>query len=314
VHEQQNGFLPTGGWGYWTGEPARGFDRRQPGSWLYNITPYMELSSLHDLGINDPAADVGAWRPGIAQCMATSVETFICPTRRRPLLYPLSQASGSSYPGIDSNCILKLAKSVGRSDYAASLGDGQYDAATTGMECGPQLKIGDTWINSGVYTKKYKDCAGSGVSGAVYRFSMVRLRDITDGASNTYFAGEKQLTPLHHTDGQSTTDDQSWNSSFCFDTTRWTGTLSGGTKSGGATAWVQYGAVGAADQRVAPAVDGDPKVDPNDGHRFGSAHANGFNMVFCDGSVHVIGYTIDPDTHHRLGNIADGQSVDAKAF
>ena len=44
---------------------------------------------------------------------------------------------------------------------------------------------------------------------------------------------------------------------------------------------------------------------------FGSAHAGGFNMVFCDGSVHNISYDVDSLTHTYLANRLDGQTVSA---
>ncbi len=55
LHESANQCLPTGGWGlYWAGDPDRGFGRRQPGGWIYNVLPYIEQGALHDLAQEPP--------------------------------------------------------------------------------------------------------------------------------------------------------------------------------------------------------------------------------------------------------------------
>jgi prepilin-type processing-associated H-X9-DG protein len=44
-------------------------------------------------------------------------------------------------------------------------------------------------------------------------------------------------------------------------------------------------------------------------YAFGSAHLNGFNMCFCDGSIHMIPYTIDRTVHNNLCNRNDGAII-----
>jgi prepilin-type processing-associated H-X9-DG protein len=52
----------------------------------------------------------------------------------------------------------------------------------------------------------------------------------------------------------------------------------------------------------------DNKYDTNGGNRWGSAHNNSFNMVFCDGAVHSIPYNIDLKVHQSLASRNDGKT------
>ena len=139
AHEQAQRSLPTGGYGApWVGEPTRGFGNHQPGGWLYNILPYLELQTLHDLGINEGTLVVGestgyaVFRAGFAQRVSTPVGIFICPTRRRVAAFPFPFNNGYAsdqtfFINVVTNASCRLT-AVGRTDYAASGGDTSYDA------------------------------------------------------------------------------------------------------------------------------------------------------------------------------------------
>ena len=54
-HENATRRFPTNGWGpHWTGDADMGNDWLQPGGWIYNILPYIEQQSLHDMGAGLP--------------------------------------------------------------------------------------------------------------------------------------------------------------------------------------------------------------------------------------------------------------------
>jgi prepilin-type processing-associated H-X9-DG protein len=190
-----------------------------------------------------------------------------------------------------------VAVTAGGSVSCSSLSVGTVDLTNPGPG---DITYGDSLTD----WSSYFGCEGTLITGATYRRSMVRLRDVRDGASQTYLVGEKCLNPRHYLDGKSIDDNQGWDSSFCYDVIRWTGIPSSTNPK-----------LGVASATVSPMQD---TVGPDSTFPwkslFGSAHSNSFNMALCDGSVHAISYTIDPETHHRLGNIADGQPVDAKAF
>ena len=111
---------------------------------------------------------------------------------------------------------------------------------------------------------------------------------VSDGTSCTYMVGEKYLSPDSYATGLDPADNECIYSGTDNDILRTTYTRTS--------------------QRT-PMLDTPGYPDPS---RFGSAHANGCQMAFCDGSVQMISYTIDAETHRRLGDRQDGLPIDGK--
>ena len=131
------------------------------------------------------------------------------------------------------------------------------------------------------------------VTGIVFQRSQITPADITDGASCTIFAGEKSVPVNRYTTGQDAGDNESMYAGFDDDSCR--------------NASSTYPPV--QDYYVPEEI-----IESPNHTGFGSAHAEGCNFVFCDGSVHTIAYTIDPKTYNCLGNRKDGTPVDASHY
>ena len=279
-HVDVHRHLPTGGWSWgWAGEPDRGFNRRQPGGWHYNILPYVEQEDLRQLGGGLSGA---AKTDALKEATETPVSVFHCPSRRRAIPYPYVHPSPYFNTGQLSV--------IGRSDYAACSGD--MDGEMSGnLKIPPSLQAGDSW--SEVQWESYPGTRDD-ATGVIFRRSEVRLAAIRDGLTNTYLIGERLANPRHYGDGQPCADDQGWNLGYDYDVNRWT-----------------FFDPTAPDSN--PSRRHQPKRDSAEDTgcltAFGSAHSGGFQMALCDGSVHTISYTIDRETHRRLGNRQDGMPV-----
>lgn len=181
AHHSSQGRFPTGGWGYvWTGDPDRGSGRHQPGGWAFQILPYLEQTSLQDLGRGEVPR---AKRELAAQVATTPVASLNCPTRRPLALYP--------YGGSHEVRNAEPADQVFKTDYAANAGD----LVVGGL--GPETT---DEVDSGIYDWGN----ASDATGVFYPRSEVRIPKITDGTTHTYLVGEKRCL----LDGYDWGDDQ----------------------------------------------------------------------------------------------------------
>ncbi len=325
-HEAALGFLPTGGWSsHWAGDPDRGFDRKQPGGWLFNILPYMEMQALHDTGHSgdgmygdfDQSKAAGIW-----QACTTPVVNYYCPTRHPAVAIVRYADSASFYynffnAGYAPTFGDLFPSIVGMNDYAGNTGctalpNAPYAGGAWAINpMGPaSIATFDStyWSNPG-WAMPYQGCATQ-CTGVICSYGVFRLRDIKDGTSCTYLAGEKYVCPDAYFNGDDSGTDECWDEGCDDDVNRITswqasygpsmGTGADGTGTG--PYWPpmqdQPGRVRRGDLRLS----------------FGSAHPNSFNMVFCDGSVQAILYTINPVIHDYLGSRNDGHIVNKNSL
>ena len=201
-HEQQQGYLPTAGWNYWwIGDPDRGFNRKQPGGWAFNILPFIEHQPLHDIGSGMTLANKKIALQALAQ---TPLSTLQCPTRRQPILYPSQYAQ--------CNVTTPANGLASRTDYAGSGGTTMPNYYAWSYQGGDP-----TYVDSSTFA--WPDY--SAYTGVFFPTSTVRMADIKDGASNTYLLGEKYMDPLHYMDGQDGADNNPAFVGYDWDTERY---------------------------------------------------------------------------------------------
>jgi prepilin-type N-terminal cleavage/methylation domain-containing protein len=209
-HEDHHKHLPTGGWGWhWHGDPDRGFNKSQPGGWVYNILPFIEQGALRERGGGGDQNVIEPFQESEgALVAATPLQTFMCPTRRKQSV---------AYPYVHGACCagkwfenISRPPAAGRSDYAVNTGDNTpADVGGPGL---PMPAVGA----EGESGQKHQN-------GICYERSQLATHDILDGLSNTYMVAERYMNPNNYETGANSDDDQTMYIGQDRDTFRWTG-------------------------------------------------------------------------------------------
>jgi len=209
---------------------------------------------------------------GAKLCVESPISLINCPSRRQATAFPFGWSGFSrGYKAINAT----IAHRAGRSDYAGNGGD-------TGLA----HSSGPSNLRQGLQPERLKPADFSGVT---YLRSEVTLAQVTDGTSNTYFAGEKYLDANHYTTGGDPADNETW----C------TGWNNDNYRVAAKSLTVYYPPL--------PDIAGITSATS-----FGSAHPSTFHVAFCDGSARGLTFDIGEDVHRRLANRQDGLTVDAE--
>ncbi|MBN1853412.1 MAG: DUF1559 domain-containing protein [Pirellulales bacterium] len=281
-HHSTTGHFPTGGWGWdWVGDADRGFGQDQPGGWIYNILPYIEEGTKHDLA-GDGARDTVSNQQleGARMIIREPITIITCPSRRPIGIFERSDEDGTflamnakDNPSMEDN-------KAGRGDYAANCGDQRKNEFTSGpssLEAAENFnwcttnKVGEVRVGCGLPP------ASPELTGVCFERSEVGIRHITDGTSKTYMVGEKYLNPEYYENGLSEGDNETWCTGFNNDNYRCA--------------------------FYSPVQD---RIGLEDTMSFGSAHGGIWFVAFCDGHIEGLDFDIDIAIHRAFANRHDG--------
>jgi prepilin-type N-terminal cleavage/methylation domain-containing protein len=186
LHVDAHGYFPYIGWGYsWVGDPDTGFGTDQPGGWHFNVLPFIEENSIHDLakGTTYPAK-----KQFLTDMLSHSLAVFQCPSRRGTGLRPVDQKSplyNATRPQVSA-----------KTDYGINAGTIGFS-----MDSGPgNFKIAPSYV-----WQAKKLGAENGI--ACYDL-LIKPAMVTDGLSKTLFVGDKQMDPDQYESGEPDVDDQ----------------------------------------------------------------------------------------------------------
>ena len=265
--------FPTGGTEPWHDEGGDDSVKWAKGyGWMVQILPYVENKSLQDISKGYGAGD----RERDQVVRGTPVPLYFCPSKRGIVVRVIPASAEDCSQG----CALN--------DYA-----GATPANLLGTRENHEPWFWQGVKHGDVLRGKLRQIRYGGQSypvdfqGVITRTVMsepCKVKDITDGTSNTMAIGEKRVYTNRYEAGD-WHDDIGWTDGWDPDIMRYTGYPPG------------------------PDIE-QPRREPRGfGYHFGASHPAVFNAVFADGHVTQIEYNIELPTFNALGNREDGLTI-----
>ncbi|MFY9253300.1 MAG: DUF1559 domain-containing protein [Fuerstiella sp.] len=260
-YEDTYGLFPAGG--YWNNRAQPGNVAHQQGGLLTHLLPFIEQANLFNQipfenapnrNVND-AVDAN----GKLLRQSFSVPAFLCP----------SDTAGSNYNNRSTV-----------QNYAGSKG-----ASNAGEPAGGNPNGSPPCPNKYLSFRR-GGTSGSGVSGVFHRNGRsTKIRDVTDGLSNTIFMGEVRPECSNHIR-------QGWlqanNGQGMFGTLAPMNLDTCNSSASSGCNWIN---------------------NWTEEFGFKSRHTGGAQFLFGDGSVHFLSENIDHGTYNNLGAKSDGNTV-----
>jgi prepilin-type N-terminal cleavage/methylation domain-containing protein len=248
--------------------------------WIVAIFPFMGEATLYNTaakaagygGIGTvPALPVAT----VQALFATPVPSLYCPTRRPAIAYPIV-TTPTNYT-ISVPTYGAVITKASRTDYALNGGSDKVPFDGNGMTM-TAVDFPGIWEPPDAKTGKQS--------------KTVRVKDVTDGLSKTYFCAEKMIPVDSYENGKFWGDDGSLYTCPLGDCVR----------------FAQQ-----APQRD-PATFSNQNQTCTGCHNYGAAHAIVWNAAFCDGSVHSMTYNVSFATHKALASRAAADSPNPKEY
>jgi prepilin-type N-terminal cleavage/methylation domain-containing protein/prepilin-type processing-associated H-X9-DG protein len=319
-HESAQRVFPTGGTSpnpeienYTTGGTAspgqpNGANKQGLG-WSYQLLPYLEQNAVRGIVKSQ-------------QLKTTVIPLYFCPSRRSP-----SNVSGNALTDYASAHPMtyrcrQIGANVGQryslDETNPFLGPTQWTVADAAFWCLEKAQPDRFSVFDGVIVRTpYRisncstrnDCRGADATSPSIGErppsspEAVKPKEVSDGLSNTLVISEKVVrSDLYegNTNGEgggSESDDRGWSDGWDPDTVRTTG----------------LPPLSDADGSVC--FNSDPEVSKyctggDDVYFFGSAHPNGINAAYADGSVHQIKFDVDVTVFNALGTRNGEETLD----